>query len=93
MGREQAVCIEGFHSTFKRVMYGVPQGTVLGPVLFSVYINGLLELNNAGIVSSFADDTVILYDGDSWNNVRNKAESDLSNIKDWFNEMSLTINF
>ena len=45
--------------------FGVPQGSVLGPVLFNVYINDLLELPLRGSVVGYADDTSMLYSSDT----------------------------
>lgn len=91
--REQFVKIGNELSNPKKVEYGVPQGTVLGPIFFSIYINGLLTLNTSGNISSFADDTVIIYTDDTWKELKKTAENDLKNIKAWFDEMHLTINF
>ena len=65
----------------------------LGPILFSIYINGLLELNTVGKISSFADDTVIEYNSDSWDSVKRLAETDFLLLKQWFDHSYLTINF
>ena len=58
--REQTVVINGAHSYPAEVKSGVPQGTVLGPILFLVYINDLHQCINHSLISHFADDTRIL---------------------------------
>ena len=58
--RVQTVVINGTHSYPAKVKSGVPQGTVLGPILFLVYINDLHQCINHSLISHFADDTRIL---------------------------------
>lgn len=91
--RIQYVQIDKYISNPRPVTYGVPQGTVLGPILFAAYMNGLLEIQSAGNISSFADDTVVCYSADTWNETKLILEKDLLNILNWFNKMSLTVNF
>ena len=60
--RDQQTCILGETSDIKRVMYGVPQGSVLGPLLFLLYINDInncLEDPNDAELALYADDTNI----------------------------------
>lgn len=90
--RQQYVNIENFASDVRTVTYGVPQGTVLGPLLFTIYINSLLCLNTAGTILSFADDTAVLYKAESWPELKKKAEKDFKLIKRWFQENTLTLN-
>lgn len=47
-------------SDLKTIYVGVPQGSVLGPVLYLIYTSDLPKMNNASI-GTFADDTVVLY--------------------------------
>lgn len=90
--RKQHVNIDDTISSFRQVKYGVPQGTVLGPVLFTIYINSLLSFSTTGTILSFADDTAILYEADSWHNLKEKVEKDLKQIKHWFQYNKLTLN-
>lgn len=91
--RPQRVRINNELSESMIIKYGVPQGTVLGPILFSIYIDGLFSLRSRGEIVGFADDTAIFYKADSWTDLRILAEDDLSLIKNWFDNRLLTINF
>lgn len=90
--REQCVKIENEISERKIVQYGVPQGTVLGPILFTLYINALFSLPCSGDIISFADDTAIFYKDVSWTVLKHKVEKDFKIILDFFNSKLLTIN-
>ena len=57
--RSQIVTVDGFHSVEKPVLSGIPQGSVLGPILFIIYVNDLhFHIQNCKS-SAFADDTKI----------------------------------
>ena len=90
--RRQCVEIEGIRSQFKVPGYGVPQGTVLGPLLFIIYINDLFLQSTSGEIITFADDTVVYYEDKSWKELKDKTESDFTKLKKWFNSKILTLN-
>ena len=58
--RTQVVGVNGVYSFIAVVLSGVPQGTVIGPILFLIYINDLEKCVSHSLLSSFADDTRIL---------------------------------
>lgn len=91
--RKQMVKIGSVFSNECVVEYGVPQGTVLGPILFILYLNNLFALKTKGTVISFADDTVIFYEDKGYEDLKIRAEEDLKQIKNWFDCKLLTINF
>jgi len=53
-------------------VYGVPRGSVLGPILFLLYINAVSEFIIYGLVISYADDTCLLFTDKTWNGVQHK---------------------
>lgn len=90
--RTQKVQMQGAESNTVAYTFGVPQGTVLGPVLFTIYINDILKTNLEGAVTAFADDTALCFSGKTWEEVKAKAESGLSAIKTNLNNHLLTLN-
>ena len=64
--RKQFVSINGEHSELREVSCGVPQGSVLGPLLFLICINDLPNISNKLDIFLFADDTNIYYENESF---------------------------
>lgn len=90
--RSQVVMIEEFSSSTAHVTYGVPQGSVLGPLLFLIYINNISKLQLKGELSLFADDTTLFYFGHKIEMITQEAQKDLDLLNVWFQCNLLTLN-
>ena len=88
--RSQSVVVDGYNSPEVPVLSGVPQGTVLGPLLFLLYINGLGE-NCSSRMRLFADDTLIYSTIESYNDAA-KLQSDLTALQEWAQKWQMKFN-
>jgi retron-type reverse transcriptase len=94
MDRTQCVYANGTFSGFLPVTQGVPQGSILGPLLFSLFIN---DISNSILFSNYhiyADDVQIYLSGSEENieSVVNQINTDLTSIADWSTRNGLCLN-
>ena len=91
-GRKQFVSINGFNSDLLDISCGVPQGSVLGPLLFLIYINDLYSSVKFCKVHHFTDDTNLTYFGDSVEKINKSVNIDLKLLVHWLNANKIALN-
>ena len=90
--RIQYTTINNKRSKIQTIKYGVPQGSILGPILFLIYINELSQSIKNSKIHPFADDTNILYARSSLKDINKKINFDLSNLVQWLRENKIALN-
>lgn len=90
--RKQFVSISGSRSKSQYISHGVPQGSVLGPLLFLLYINDLHEAIPYSTVNLFADDTMLFKSDTSTKALTKKINIDLKCLTNWLNANKISVN-
>ena len=92
MGRRQRVLTHSARSEWRHVTTGVPQGSILGPLLFLIFVNDLPAVVQHCSISLYADDTSIYVSNPDPSTVGNLLEEDLRHICKWLECNGLKIN-
>ena len=90
--RKQYVSVNGSNSSHLNITCGVPQGSVLGPLLFLIYINDLPLSSSKLDFYLFADDTNIYYEAESLHHLQNVVNKELKKVKLWLDVNKLSLN-
>lgn len=90
--RSQLVKVNNHKSHLLQLSTGVPQGSILGPILFSLYINDLSSACGNCNILLYADDTVIYVPGKTAEDVMNKLTDTMSRVTSWLNHNCLQLN-
>ena len=91
-GRSQRVKVNGSLSAYEVILTGVPQGSLLGPLLFLIFVNDLpLSLKHTDSIL-YADDTVIYTKGKTAIEMAEKIKSDLVNLDTWCKQNNMLMN-
>ena len=91
-GRTQTTQIGSFISPEEIITFGVPQGSVLGPLLFLIYINDIQECSEKLQFFLFADDTNILYADNNLKSLEDIVNLELRKLCDWLTANKLVLN-
>ena len=90
--RKQAVEINGNISYLGNISCGVPQGSILGPLLFIIYINDIIYVSSMLKLILFADDTNLLLHDKDLQNLMSNANTEIQKISDWLKVNKLSLN-
>ena len=90
--RSQYVSINGINSNSRNLSYGVPQGSILGPLLFLIYINDFTKSSEELSFILFADDSNIFCSHSNLNYLVNKVNIELKSVANWLNVNKLSLN-
>ena len=91
-GRKQCVNIKGKHSTFLEIKAGVPQGSILGPILFNIFLNDIIEIFEHAKIINFADDNTLSRHAKTIECLIQYLENDSELAINWFLENHMIAN-
>lgn len=90
--RTQTTFVNNEYSDFNCNVSGVPQGSILGPTLFTIFINDLAQLELFGDAQLYADDIAIKYSTNSVEELFSQMQKDIDTLQKWFSENRLILN-
>ena len=90
--RSQRVSINSSFSTWKEIVAGVPQGSILGPLLFNIFQNDIFFFKNRAFLSNYTDGNVLYAFGSNLDEVKQNLSQDLLKLSQWFHENCMILN-
>ena len=90
--RQQRVRVNSSFSDWEIISTGVPQGSILGPLLFNIFINDLFLFVSNSYLSNYADDNTLYTFGNDLKEVKRALNLDFRNVREWFYENYMVLN-
>ena len=88
----QKVSINSSFSTWEKIIAGVPQGSIVGPLLFNIFLNDIFYFENRSFLSIYADDNVLYVFGSNLDEVKQNLSQDLLKLSEWFYKNCMILN-
>lgn len=89
--RQQFVEVSGFRSNLLPLKFGIPQGSILGPLLYITYVNKIVHHVQSAVTTLYADDTTLLF-GESNCNLQSIISNSMSTFQNWLSNNNLILN-
>ena len=90
--RQQRVRVNSNFSMWEKIISGVPQGSILGPLLFNIFLNNLFLFVEKSDLSNYADDSTLYSSGNDLEKVKQNLRQGFEIVTRWFYENNMILN-